>query len=61
MIARLRLFAADETGSAILEYALVLSLVSMVSFAALYALGDTLQTFFANNAASLGNVGQRAQ
>ncbi len=61
MIAKLRALALDEDGTAIIEYALVLTLVSMVSYVVLVGLGDSLKTFFDNSSAGLANVAKNPQ
>lgn len=56
MIAFWRKFEHDDSATAIVEYALMLSLVSMVSYAALLAVGTALETFFKSSSAGLEAV-----
>ncbi len=61
MIAKLTHLVADESGGVLVEYALVLGLVSMVAIGALQSFGSVLETFFANSSAQLANVAQAAK
>jgi Flp pilus assembly pilin Flp len=61
MIAVIRELARDESGGALIEYALVLALVSMAGFAALSAFGDVLESFFATSSTDLALVAQQAK
>lgn len=61
MIVRLRDLARDEAGSALVEYALVIALISLVSYGVLVSIGDTLEQFFIDSSAGLGNVAKYPQ
>jgi Flp pilus assembly pilin Flp len=61
MIVALRNLAGNESGGALIEYALVLSLVSMVAFVTLLGFGDVLESFFASSSQNLSNVALLAQ
>lgn len=57
----LRNLARDESGGALIEYALVLALVSMVGLTALDAFGDVLESFFKDSSAHLAEMAQQAK
>jgi Flp pilus assembly pilin Flp len=61
MIATLRELARDDSAGALIEYALVLALVSMAGYAALSAFGDVLESFFKNSSSNLAQVAQQAR
>jgi Flp pilus assembly pilin Flp len=61
MIAVLRELLRDERGGALAEYALVLSLVSIVGYAALAAFGDVLAKFFSDSSNDLALTAQQAR
>ncbi len=61
MIAALRNLARDESGGALIEYALVLALVSMVGMTALEAFGDALEAFFKIASGKLAAVAAEAK
>ena len=53
MLATLETFARDDRGQGVLEYALIITLVSVAAFASLVALGGKVNNTFLNNAAAL--------
>jgi Flp pilus assembly pilin Flp len=61
MIAAVRNLAGNESGGAVIEYALAFALVSMVGFGALQLFGDVLQSFFTTSSSDLANVAQQAK
>jgi Flp pilus assembly pilin Flp len=61
MIVAVRNLASNESGGALIEYALVLALVSMVGFIALRGFGDVLAKFFATSSDDLANVAIQAK
>ncbi len=61
MIANLLALAGDESGGALVEYALVTALVSLTAYTALTALGTVLETFFADSSTGLAAVAQNAK
>jgi Flp pilus assembly pilin Flp len=56
MISALRNLAADDSGGALIEYALVAALVSLVGFAALQSFGIVLSSFYTSSASNLSNM-----
>ena len=61
MIALLDTLARDDSGSAMVEYALILSLISMLSYAALMAVGGALEQFFISSSSGLSAVATNPQ
>jgi len=61
MISAVRDLAGDESGGALMEYALVFALVSMVGFGALQAFGDVLEFFYGTSSTGLAAVAQNAK
>jgi Flp pilus assembly pilin Flp len=61
MIATVRNLAGNESGGALIEYALVMALVSMVGFGALQAFGDVLELFYGTSSTGLAAVAQNAK
>jgi Flp pilus assembly pilin Flp len=61
MIAVLRELAADDSGGAMIEYALVFALVSMIGLTALEGFGTVLHDFFKTSSFGLADVAQLAQ
>ena len=61
MIAAVRDLDRDESGGALIEYALVLALVSLVALVALSGFGDALESFFDSSSTSLAQTAQNAK
>ena len=57
--ASVRKFASGEEGAALVEYSLLVALVSAASISILYGLGKNIQNLYAqvNNAVGTANVG----
>jgi pilus assembly protein Flp/PilA len=53
LINRLSMFAKDESGQDLLEYALLVALIALVAFGAVAAAGTQVQTIFNNIANQL--------
>ena len=56
-----RTLARDESGGVIVEYALVLALVSLVALGALTSFGDVLLAFFSQTSTTLSDVARQAK
>jgi Flp pilus assembly pilin Flp len=54
MNSRLRRFESEETGQTLVEYALILMLVALLTLTALTSIGTTVATFLGDAAAALG-------
>jgi len=52
-INRLRMFAKDESGQDLLEYALLVALIALVAFGAVQLAGTSVNTIFTNIANQL--------
>jgi len=53
LINRVRMFAKDDSGQDLLEYALLVALIALVAFGAVAAAGTQVQTIFNNIANQL--------
>jgi pilus assembly protein Flp/PilA len=56
LINRLRMFAMDDSGQDLLEYALLVALIALVAFAAVQLAGKNVSTVFNNIATQLGGA-----
>jgi len=56
LVNRLRMFAADEEGQDLLEYALLVALIALVAFGAVQLAGGSVKTIFTNIANQLNGV-----
>jgi Flp pilus assembly pilin Flp len=54
LINRLRMFAMDDSGQDLLEYALLVALIALVAFAAVQLAGQRVSGIFNNIATQLG-------
>lgn len=61
MTSAFRNLAGNENGGVVLEYALVLALVSLVSFTALQGFGDVLSAFFGTTSDDMAQVAVQAK
>jgi pilus assembly protein Flp/PilA len=53
---QLRMFAKNEEGQDLLEYALLVALIALVAFGAVQLAGGSVNTIFSNIATKLGSV-----
>jgi len=53
LLNQLRMFAKDESGQDLLEYALLVALIALVAFGAVAAAGSQVNTIFTNIANQL--------
>jgi pilus assembly protein Flp/PilA len=53
---QLRIFARNEEGQDLLEYALLVALIALVAFGAVQLAGGSVNTIFGNIATKLGGV-----
>jgi pilus assembly protein Flp/PilA len=53
---QLRMFAKNEEGQDLLEYALLVALIALVAFGAVQLAGGSVNTIFGNIATKLGSV-----
>jgi pilus assembly protein Flp/PilA len=53
---QLRIFARNEEGQDLLEYALLVALIALVAFGAVQLAGGSVNTIFGNIATKLGSV-----
>jgi Flp pilus assembly pilin Flp len=56
LINRLRMFAKDESGQDLLEYALLVALIALIAFAAVQLAGQSVSTIFTSIATKLAAV-----
>jgi Flp pilus assembly pilin Flp len=56
LINRVRMFASDESGQDLLEYALLVALIALVAFGAVQLAGKNVSTIFGNIAGQLGTA-----
>jgi pilus assembly protein Flp/PilA len=56
LITRLRLFASNEEGQDLLEYALLVALIALVAFGAVKLAGTNVNAIFGNIAGQLGGA-----
>jgi Flp pilus assembly pilin Flp len=56
LINRLRMFAKDESGQDLLEYALLVALIALIAFAAVQLAGQSVSTIFTSIANALSGV-----
>jgi pilus assembly protein Flp/PilA len=56
LVNRIRLFAKDESGQDLLEYALLVALIALVAFGAVQLAGTSVNTIFTNIANQLNGV-----
>jgi pilus assembly protein Flp/PilA len=56
LITKLQLFANDESGQDLLEYALLVALIALVAFGAVQLAGGSVNAIFSNIANQLSSV-----
>jgi pilus assembly protein Flp/PilA len=56
LVNRFRMFAKDDSGQDLLEYALLVALIALVAFGAVQLAGGSVNTIFSNIATKLGGV-----
>jgi pilus assembly protein Flp/PilA len=56
LINKFRMFANDESGQDLLEYALLVALIALVAFGAVQLAGGSVNTIFGNIATKLSSV-----
>ena len=56
MIAKLRSFAADESGATAIEYGLIAALISVAGITTMNAMGDSLQEMFETVSTEIDNA-----
>ena len=56
LVNQLRMFAKDESGQDLLEYALLVALIALVAFGAVQLAGGSVNTIFTNIANQLAGV-----
>jgi Flp pilus assembly pilin Flp len=60
LIARMRTLMRDHSGQDLLEYALLVALIALVAYAAVYASGQQVNSIFTSIADKLTNAAQAA-
>jgi len=60
LIARMRALLRDDAGQDLLEYALLVALIALVAYAAVYSSGQQVNSIFTTIADKLTNTAQAA-
>ena len=60
LIARMRALSRDDAGQDLLEYALLVALIALVAYAAVYSSGQQVNSIFTTIADKLTNAAQAA-